>query len=117
MTPYKIAAAVMALAAALLLGGWAGWDWRGARCDSARAKDIEAHNAALASALTDYAQQARAEQARAVLAAVQRQTTSATAQEVTREAATNPDDRACEWSDAQRLRLERLYETFGHARR
>ena len=117
MTAYKVTAAVIALCSALLLGAWVGWDWRASRCAAERSKDIEAHNAALATALTDYAQQARAEQARAVLAAVQRQTTSATAQELTREAATQPDDRACEWSDAQRLRLERLYQTFGHAGR
>lgn len=104
----------IAVATATVVGGYGGYKIAAWQCKADKLELVEQYNEQLEETLTEYAKQARADQARAVLAAMERQATSSKAQEVIHETATDPGDAACEWRDTQRMRIDRLYETFGY---
>lgn len=57
----------------------------------------------------------RVESDRAARAAEVRRDQSETAAGVIHEAANDPDARDCEWRDAQRLRVDKSYQTYGYS--
>lgn len=95
------------------LSGYAAWDWQRARCAAAAKKALEVHVEVMEKELLKAAHEARVEQARAVLAAEQRNSRNLTAREVIREVAVADRDGTCEWSADHSMRLGRIYEAFG----
>lgn len=93
--------------------GYVAWDWQRAKCAEAQLKASGEHVVILEEALKEAAKEARAEQARAVLATEQRNARTNTGREVVREVSTANRDGTCEWSDDHGMRLDRIYEAFG----
>ena len=104
----------IAVATATVVGGYGGYKIAAWRCKADQLALTQQYNKHLEETLTEYAAKARADQARAVLAAMERQATSSRAQEVIHETTTDPGDAACERRDTQRMRIDRHYQTFGY---
>lgn len=101
-----------ALAAGLAMGGWLGYrvaagGYESRIADAARAA-VEAQNTAVEAAN----RAAKAEHERAVQAIESRARASVSAQEVINEIHVAPDARNCEWSDDQRMRIQRIYAIY-----
>jgi len=72
-----------------------------------------AHRAAQDRAIAEASEKLEAEARRAVQAAEERGRRSVVAREIVNEIHVIPDVRDCSWTPDQRLRIERLYTTYG----
>lgn len=104
----------IAVATASVVGGYGGYKLASWQCRANQLAAAEQYNRELEAALTDYAKEARAQQAKAVLAAIEQQRRTSAVGDVLNEVRNDPDA-ACVWSDADRLRFQRLYEIYGQS--
>ena len=101
------------LGVAVAASGWLGYRVADGRCAAAMLTLATTHRDAQNDAVEAASAELKAQSERAIRQAEARGRASAAAQEIINEIHTTPDTRACEWTDDQRLRIERIYSLYG----
>ena len=98
---------------AVATSGWLGYRVADGRCSAAMLALETTHRNAQNAAVEAASAKLKAQSERAIQQAESRGRASAAAQEIINEIHAAPDTRACEWTDAQRLRIQRIYTLYG----